>query len=51
LRATLSRRKSKKDGLSQGRASAGLGNLEAVDIDEELDFRMAEFLYKEREKV
>ena len=25
--------------------------LEAVDIDEELDFRMAEFLYIEREKV
>ncbi|MGB3534797.1 MAG: acylneuraminate cytidylyltransferase family protein [Microcoleaceae cyanobacterium] len=28
-----------------------IDRLEAVDIDEELDFRMAEFLYKEREKV
>lgn len=28
-----------------------IDRLEATDIDEELDFRIAEFLYKEREKV
>jgi CMP-N-acetylneuraminic acid synthetase len=28
-----------------------IDRLEAVDIDEELDFRMAEFLYQEREKM
>jgi CMP-N-acetylneuraminic acid synthetase len=26
-----------------------IDRLEAVDIDEELDFRMAEFLYQQRE--
>lgn len=27
-----------------------IDRLEAVDIDEELDFRMAEFLYQQREQ-